>query len=115
VGIFGQFRRAYVADWANSRAGERVFRPDPDVRYVVVALGVQIINVRTREAFSLSFPQSAVWDMASRGYSLDLIAEKLAAASHWTLKHSAGLAAETLGALEAKGFLSSEIVNDVTR
>jgi hypothetical protein len=74
----------------------------------VQAIGIELVNPRTRITHTLGYPESAIWDMASRGYDLDRIATALAVTARLTLVHARLLVVDTLEALEAKGFVTSE-------
>jgi hypothetical protein len=51
--------------------GESRFRPEPAISWVVEQEGICLLQKSTADAFFLSYPKAAVWDLLFQGYTLE--------------------------------------------
>jgi hypothetical protein len=89
-----------------------VYRPLPDVRWVVQLGCVQLLRGSERPAYTLRYPAAAIWEMANRGYALSRIVATVVESARVTPAHARLLVIDTLDGLAAEGFVTKELVGD---
>jgi len=83
-------------------------RPARHVAWAVETKGVFVLDRATGTATFLSYPEAAIWDLAVRGETGDLIAGELSLIASLQPEESRKLVAETLERFRSEGFLVEE-------
>jgi hypothetical protein len=82
-----------------------VFQPASDVRYAVEANGIRLIDTRSGATHILTYPQAAVWDMATRGCDLAQIIAVVQVIARVTSAHAGQIVRGTFESLRERGLV----------
>jgi len=89
----------------SSEIAERNYHCGPDIGWSVEVCTIILINKLTGAVCNLSYPEAAVWDLISRGYSFDKLVSMLGAISSKDTAEAKRLIEQTVDNLTEEGFL----------
>ena len=100
-----------VDDMVSSEITERNYHCAPGIGWSVEIRNIILINKLTGSVCNLSYPEAAVWDLISRGYSFDKLVGMLSVISAKDSAEAKRFIVQTVDDLTEEGFLIKSKAN----